>query len=243
MESSLVAPLPTSNPSQLRKRKALTAKDGTTVKKKVKKPVNIEEDDEIRHKTASLICRALQTTNEKGGKEVNDEKSKEREREKQKERTSSPSTPQQIGERVEHALYEIFGGERPLYSERARFLVGELRLTTSQKLRSDILNGTMTVYDFVVASSSDLACDELKQQREETEAKNLAKRLINNDSGSIESNEFRCPKCHTMKTRIVSLYSRRDIGKSETWGNKDVPSSIDIVTCVACNFKWKMEGS
>ena len=53
---------------------------------------------------------------------------------------------------------------------------------------------------------------------------------------------MRCPNCGVREALFRHVGATRDgIGKSETWGSKDLPDSVFLNHCRDCKHTWRTE--
>lgn len=68
-------------------------------------------------------------------------------------------------------------------------------------------------------------------------------RVTTGDGGADEyvAPNVPCPRCGTRDTTYAYVRGVRDIGKSETWGNKDAADVLLRFRCPACEHVWESE--
>ena len=90
--------------------------------------------------------------------------------------------------------------------------------------------------DVCAMGSAEWASAEMRAQRSAAEERGFRRRVVSEDSGA-RTTSISCPACSARDATGVQVGRMRDVGKSETWGNKD-NTELTRLECSACGHVW-----
>ncbi|KAL6749525.1 hypothetical protein V8C86DRAFT_2844957 [Haematococcus lacustris] len=153
--------------------------------------------------------------------------------------SSTETNPElsELARAVEVQLLEHQGGgvATKEYKAAARNLVAALK--RNNLLRERVMHGELSASQLVRLDPRALATTSALEARSQAEGKLLRKAILH-DSHGVTTDEYSCPECQSTACSFVDA-SRRDIGKSDTWGAKQNEGRGRAVTCLTCGFRWE----
>ena len=157
-----------------------------------------------------------------------------------------------LGEQIESALSAAFdrpkgvtsdaaggGDATTTYRQQAQALVFALAAPGNDIFRKKVLSGDLPPAALARMSSSEFAAPEVARAREQ-ERKTYVERMSSSTGGDwLPVRDLKCAKCGAENAiQSLMLQQARDIGKNETWGNKDRPEEVRRFRCTACGDTW-----
>jgi hypothetical protein len=127
--------------------------------------------------------------------------------------------------------------DRRSYAQHIKSLVFNLKAPGNCELRARVLSGRLPPAALASMTSAALATPEV--------AKAVAKARKDADAEFVGNWTYyghACVQCGGVDTSMTLLSVRRDIGKSETWGSKELPAAVIKAKCNACGAMWEAEG-
>jgi len=147
----------------------------------------------------------------------------------------SRETASPVVKELEEQLFAVCP-DPTVYRTRSRELLSDL--SNNPALVHQLESGQLSVSDLLQMSSEELANQATKQEREAIKKTNLQEAIAAGPALAETHGEYTCPNCGSKETRAGVLSQRRQIGKSEIWGNSDAPSSVLQVLCDSCRHSW-----
>lgn len=145
-----------------------------------------------------------------------------------------------LADQVEEQLYLLHKQEAgEAYKGAARVLVANLK--RNGDLRARVLSGAVAPERFVRLDAAELATQEQRERNAHILEENTKRVcLAGAGAGGILTTEYKCPRCESNTCDYVDS-GRRDMGKCETWGNKDGQGTNRCVHCLSCGNKWDVD--
>ena len=142
-----------------------------------------------------------------------------------------------LADQIEHAVFRACANDSACaaYRQQSRRLIFNLRDQQNQRLRARVLDGLLGPAQLAQMRPEDLESAAHREARKSEEA--AANALAPEWFMWIDGTQ-RCPQCGAHSTQWRELRSTRDIGKSETWGNKDAAGGFLRFRCKECGHKW-----
>jgi len=145
-----------------------------------------------------------------------------------------------IAQDIEEELYSLHGhggATAREYKSAVRNLTAGLK--RNSVLRARVCLGEVMPSELVHMDSTQLAPAAMQVQLAQTHENQLRRATINAADEDHEV-EYTCPSCKSTACSYIDS-SRRDIGKSSTWGSKDREEGGRAVTCLLCGHKWLVD--
>lgn len=128
---------------------------------------------------------------------------------------------------IENIEFGKAGSTIPAYRTRIRSLCLNLRDKKNPELRSNIVEGNISIERFCTMTSEEMASKELKNTIDEMKKENLFK-AEGVGRTEAETDQFRCGRCKARKCTYYQLQTR----------SADEPMTT-FVTCTQCDNRWK----
>ncbi|KXJ86260.1 transcription elongation factor S-II [Microdochium bolleyi] len=128
---------------------------------------------------------------------------------------------------VEHAAYKHFGGESKDYKEKMRSLFQNLKVKANEKLRLNVLTGTISAERFVTMSQKELQSEEQRKADAVLEKENMRTAQAGMPEKSI-SDSLECGSCKQKKVAYTQAQTR----------SADEPMTT-FCECMNCGKRWK----
>lgn len=128
---------------------------------------------------------------------------------------------------IEEAIFQQFRETSLKYKNKIKSRVLNLRDKRNVELKLLIIDNAITPEKFAVMTSEEMACDELKKQREEITKQAIKDHQLAKTTGT-SSGEFKCGKCGKRNTTYNQMQTR----------SADEPMTT-FVYCMECGNRWK----
>lgn len=135
--------------------------------------------------------------------------------------------PAYIAADIEEATYQMFKDTGSKYKNRIKSRVMNLRDKRNQALKVMVVEGDITPERFANMTAEEMACDELKAERQK-----ITKEAINEHqlatTGGTSTGQFKCHRCGKRNTSYNQVQTR----------SADEPMTT-FVYCNECGNRWK----
>ncbi|KAH7027830.1 transcription factor S-II, central domain-containing protein [Microdochium trichocladiopsis] len=128
---------------------------------------------------------------------------------------------------VENAAYKHFKGETKDYKEKMRSLFQNLKVKANEKLRLNVMTGTISAERFVTMSSKELQSEEQRKADAVLEKENMRTAQAGMPEKSI-SDSLECGSCKQKKVAYTQAQTR----------SADEPMTT-FCECMNCGKRWK----
>lgn len=129
---------------------------------------------------------------------------------------------------VEHAAYKHFNGETKDYKEKMRSLFQNLKVKANEKLRLNVMTGTISAERFITMSSKELQSEEQRKVDEVLEKENMRTAQAGMPEKSV-SDSLECGRCKKKKVAYTQAQTR----------SADEPMTT-FCECLHCGKRWKV---
>eukprot|EP00924_Labyrinthula_sp_SR-Ha-C_P016673 snap_masked-scaffold_6-processed-gene-11.22-mRNA-1 protein AED:0.36 eAED:0.36 QI:0/-1/0/1/-1/1/1/0/178 len=144
----------------------------------------------------------------------------------------------EVSVKIEKAVYKKFKEDSGSKEYKAKLRSLKFNLSKNQKLRDDVLNGSISSKDLVSLSADELLSTERKRKREKAEKDILDasrsdwldanRENINKQAGIKNNGIFKCGRCKSTKTTNYQKQTR----------SADEPMTV-FVQCTNCGNRWR----
>ncbi|XP_077584526.1 transcription elongation factor A N-terminal and central domain-containing protein [Stigmatopora nigra] len=148
----------------------------------------------------------------------------------------------ELATQVEQHIHCIHSSNQVKYKACIRSKVSNLKNPKNRHLRQGLLSGSLTPEAFARMSAEEMACAELRRQREEYSSRDVSERQLPRGVEGTATRQLRCERCGGSDCSVTQV--DRGTLFLPAWVRPGGPDdqAMTFVTCSSCGQQWYHSG-